>query len=115
MIRPGDIVLAHLINPSEKLWGVLEELSMHGVTLRALGVESFEDWVAQALRKKERTLGLTTVFIPLFRVEKIYLDEEVGELESYQQRFRRRVGLSVQEHLGIDPQTDDDERGALPS
>lgn len=113
MIGPGSIVIVHLINPTEKLWGVLAELSLHGVTVRALGVESFDDWMAQAVRGSEQTLGLATIFLPLFRVEKIYLDEAVGEVESYQQRFRRRVGVSVEEYVGLI--AGDAEGGQVPS
>lgn len=118
MIEPGSIVIVHLINPSEKLWGVMQDLAVHGVTLRALGVESFEDWMAQAVRRTDQTLGLATVFVPLFRVEKIYLDEAVGEVQSYQQRFLRRVGVSVQEYVGLEESLDElseADGGVLPS
>ena len=112
MIRSGSIVLAHLLNPSEKLWGVLDELAPHGVYLRALNVSSFEDWMAQALREEPPTLSLATLYVPLFRVEKIYLDESVGAMESLQERFQRRVGLSVVEFLGLGTLK---EEGEVPS
>lgn len=102
-IHPGQIILAHLINPTEKFWGVLEELGVAGVTFRGISVESFDDWVAQAVRSGEPpSLGLSTMFVPLFRVERIFLDEAVGQVESYGQRFERRVGVSVEEYLGLD-------------
>ncbi|MCB1054293.1 MAG: hypothetical protein KDD11_02125 [Acidobacteria bacterium] len=112
MIGPGALVIVHLVNPTEKLWGVLGELSLHGATLRAISVESFDDWMAQAVRGSDQTLGLATLFVPLFRVEKMYLDESVGEVESYHQRFRRRVGLSVHEYIGLGDDTGD---GSMPS
>lgn len=111
MIRPGAIVIVHLINPTEKFWGLLHEIGMAGVYLRGLNVGTFDDWMAQASRKGEQTLGLVTMFVPLFRVERIFLDESVGEVQSYRERFRRRVGIDVEHYLGVteeDPDGGDD-------
>lgn len=105
MIRPGSIVVLHLANPTEKFWGILQELATAGVYLRGISVGSFDDWMAQAVRGKDQTLGLCGMFVPLFRVERIFLDEPVGEVESYQQRFSRRVGVAVERYLGL---VDDD-------
>lgn len=101
-IDAGSVVLLHLGNPSEKFWGLLEDLSAVGVTLRGLNVASFEDWVAQAARDGEGALGLSTMFVPLLRVERIFLDQQVGEVESYQQRFERRVGVPLGAYLGME-------------
>jgi hypothetical protein len=101
VIRPGTIVLVHLINPTEKFWGVLHELGVAGVVLRGINLSSFDDWMAQAARRVDQTLGLSTMFVPLFRVEKIFLDEPVGAVESYRERFLKRVGMSVETYLGL--------------
>lgn len=103
-IHPGRIILLHLVNPTEKFWGVLEELGVAGVTFRGISVESFDDWVAQAVRSgsEPQSLGLSTMFVPLFRIERIFLDEAVGQVESYGQRFERRVGVAVEEYLGLE-------------
>lgn len=103
-IHPGRVILLHLINPTEKFWGVLEELGVAGVTFRGISVESFDDWVAQAVRSgsEPQSLGLSTMFVPLFRIERIFLDEAVGQVESYGQRFERRVGVAVEEYLGLE-------------
>ncbi len=100
-IPPGAAVIVNLANPSEKYWGILGEIGVAGVTLRGIGVQSFDDWTAQAARGEERTLDLATMFFPLFRVERIFLDEPVGEVESYRQRFEKRVGRRVEEYLGM--------------
>jgi len=110
-IESRSIVIAHLVNPTEKLWGVLHELDATGVTLRGINVESFEDWMAQINRNEGQALGLATMFVPLLRVERIFLDEQVGEVEGYSQRFERRVGISVETFLALDA-ADPDE---LPS
>ena len=101
-IEAGNVVLLHLSNPSEQFWGVLEALSSAGVTLRGLHLASFEDWVAQSALGEEGSIGLATMFVPLLRVERIFLDQQAGEVESYQQRFERRVGAPLQTFLGID-------------
>ena len=100
-IPPGAAVIVNLANPSEKYWGILGEIGVAGVTLRGIGVQSFDDWTAQAARGEDRTLDLATMFFPLFRIERIFLDEPVGEVESYAKRFEKRVGRRVEEYLGM--------------
>ncbi|HUP22951.1 MAG TPA: hypothetical protein VNB06_08420 [Thermoanaerobaculia bacterium] len=98
---PGSFVILHLQGPTEKFWGVLLELQQMGVLLRALNVSTFDDWLAQVASSEASLLGLTTMFVPMSRVERIFLDEQVGAVASYAQRFERRVGLSVEEYLGL--------------
>jgi len=102
MIRPNNIVIVNLVNPTEKFWGILLDLGLAGVTMRGLNISTFDDWMAQAVRPGDQTLGLSTMFVPLFRVERISLDESVGEVESYKERFAKRVGVTVERYLGID-------------
>jgi hypothetical protein len=114
MIRPGTIVIVHLVNPTEKFWGILQELGVAGVTLRGINVSTFDDWMAQAVRPGDQTLGLSTMFVPLFRVERIFLDESVGEVESYRQRFAHRVGIPVERYLRLE-RAEEEEPGEVPS
>ena len=95
-IRRGALVLVHLANPTEKFWGTLERLETVGVTFRGISLDSFEEWVTELARREPSGLGLATMFVPLFRVERIFLDEQVGEVESYRLRFERRVGVGVE-------------------
>jgi hypothetical protein len=114
MIPAGSLVIVHLVNPTEKFWGVLHELGTAGVVLRGINVSTFDDWMAQAARGEVQTLGLSTMFVPLFRVERIFLDEAVGEVESYRQRFQRRVGMRVERYLGMEEEVGE-EGGEVPS
>jgi len=100
-IPPGAPVIVNLAGPTEKYWGILGEIGMAGVVLRGIGVESFDDWTAQAARGEGQTLDLATMFFPLFRIERIFLDEPVGQVESYGERFYRRVGRPVEEYVGL--------------
>jgi hypothetical protein len=114
MIQPGTIVVVHLVNPTEKFFGILQDLAVAGVTFRGISLSSFDDWMAQAVGG-DQTLGLSTVFVPLFRVERIFLDEAVGEVESYRQRFSKRVGIPVERYLGLQETEEDGESGEVPS
>lgn len=95
------IVIVNLINPKEKFWGVLRSLSQAGVTVQGINLDSFEDWARQVAKADEHNLDLATVFVPMFRVERIFLDEPIGDLLSYSQRFAQIVGISPEEFLGI--------------
>lgn len=97
----GSLVIVHLREPTEKFWGVQDRLDALGLTLRGLNVSSFDDWTAQAASGDEPTIGLATMFVPMLRVERIFLDEQVGVVESYNQRFHARVGLSVEAFLDL--------------
>lgn len=101
MIPTGALVTIHLASPSEKFWGVLESLEPVGVTFRGLSLDAFEDWIHEVARGEPGGVGLATMFVPLFRIERIFLDEQVGGVESYRQRFERRVGAPVERFLGL--------------
>lgn len=96
-----SMVILNLVNPKEKFWGVLESLSPVGVTLRGINLDSFDDWVHQVAKDEDATLDLVTMFVPLFRVERIFLDEPVGAVKSYAQVFEETVGVSLHEFLGF--------------
>ncbi|MGB5176467.1 MAG: hypothetical protein WBQ30_17150 [Thermoanaerobaculia bacterium] len=107
MLKQDTIVIVHLVNPTEKFWGVLQDLDSSGLVLRGLSVTSFDDWMFQVARNEHQALGLSTMFVPLFRVERIFLDEQIGEVESYRQRFQAQVGEPVERFVGIlEPETE---------
>ena len=45
--------------------------------------------------------ALAAMFVPMARIERVFLDEQVGSVESYCQRFERRVGVSIVTFLGL--------------
>ena len=99
--EPSSLVIVNLVTPKEKFFGVLKALSPAGVTIRAINLESFDDWVRQIARDDEPNLDLITMFVPLFRVERIFLDEPSGDIKSYSERFEDIVGSDVREYLGL--------------
>ena len=96
----GSLVIVNLVNPKEKFFGVLAALSPAGVTIRAINLDSFDDWIHQLARDEDLDLDLMTMFVPLFRVERIFLDEASGSIKSYSQRFHEVVGKSLSEWIG---------------
>ena len=95
------LVIINLINPKEKFFGMLLALSPAGITLRAISLDSFDDWVREVARGEESELDLMTMFVPLFRVERIFLDEPLGAIKSYGQRFEESVGTPLAKYLGL--------------
>lgn len=106
-LGPGSLVTVHLVNPTEKYWGLLERLEPAGIVFRGISLDFFEEWVDELASGNGSPLGSSTMFVPLFRVEKIFLDEEVGEVESYHRRFERRTGLSAASALGVEAAVED--------
>lgn len=101
-LGPGALITVHLVNPTEKFWGILERLEPAGIVFRGISLDFFEEWVNELASGRGSPLGSSTMFVPLFRVEKVFLDEQVGEVESYHRRFERRTGLSAASALGVD-------------
>ena len=97
------LVIVNLISPKEKFFGVLRALSPAGVTMRAVNLDSFDDWIHQIARAEDAEIEMVTMFVPLFRVERIFLDEPAGMVQSYSQRFAQVVGRDVTEYLEIPP------------
>jgi len=90
-------VLAILHSPREKVWGQLVDLNPAGVTIHGLDLNAFDEWLKQWGSEEES--GLATVFYPLQRVERMELDEPVGDLPSLEQRFQQRTHLTLAQYL----------------
>ena len=98
-MKIGEYVLVHLVSPREKFWGILRDRDASGITVRGLSLEGFEGWLHEIARKEEVTVLPATVFFPLHRVERVFLDETAGEFVSFADRFKRTVGEDARYHL----------------
>jgi len=98
-IAPGAPLVVYLQGPKERLWGILNSLTTAGVYLRGIDLNSFDDWMRMIVRG-ERNIGLTHMFLPMWRVERISLDESIDDIPSLADRFHAQVGLSITEYLG---------------
>lgn len=108
MIGSGSYIVIHLQNPKEKFWGLLVELNHAGATVLGIDLHSFEDWTRMIVAN-ERNIGLTAMFLPMWRIERISLDQTVDDLLSLQAQFELRTGLPV--HRYIEGQLPDMHRG----
>ena len=99
-ITSGSPVIVNLHSPREKLWGVLYDLNAAGVFLHGIDLNTFDDWT-QMIVRGERNIGLNHVFLPMWRVERVSLDETLDDIPSLADRFFQRVGITVYEYLGL--------------
>ncbi len=100
-LPPNALVIVNLVNPKEKFWGVLRSLSPAGLTLRAINLDLFEDWMRQIVHGEEMTIDLVTMFFPLFRLERLFLDESIGSIKSYSEYFSEVVGVRPENYFGL--------------
>lgn len=105
-ITEGSPVVLYLQAPKEKIWGLLVAMNPSGIVLRGIDLESFEDWLRQEAKGEEDLIGLTTLFYPIWRLERLEKDETVGAVTSYADRFAREVGRSVLDVIGMPPEGD---------
>ena len=98
-------VILSLQNPREKIWGVLISINSYGVTLRGIDINSFQDWV-RAVANNTDSMSLSTMFVPMMRVEKATLDENFGMYKSFSDQFFERVGRSVLEVMDLPDEED---------
>jgi len=99
-MKKHSAVLVHLQNPREKVWGILLAIQASGITVRGIDLNSFDDWV-RSVASSEDEMGLSTVFLPIHRVERVNEDESVGSVRAFADLFEERVGEDVWSHLGF--------------
>lgn len=102
-IEDGELVIVHCLNPKEKLWGELERLDQIGVILRGLDLNSIEDWMRQLKNENDGYISPSTVFIPMHRIERVYLDESSLSAECFADRFAASVGEDIRDALRLSP------------
>ena len=99
--RAWQPVVLYLHTPKEKVWGLLMSINTAGITVRGLDLVAFEDWMRQEARRQETMIGLTTLFYPSSRLERVELDETVGPVLSLAERFHAEVGRTVHEVVEV--------------
>jgi hypothetical protein len=100
-VEPHSIVVVSLHGPKEKVWGELIAIHSAGVTVRAIDLNSFDDFIRQVLHPDGDRVGLATLFFPMARVERIALDERSGSIPSLAELFERKVGRTITEYLAL--------------
>ena len=77
---------------------ISDDRELVGVVLVGTDLDSFDSWVGQVVAGDQ--VGATTVFFPMLRVEKVFVDTASGAAPSLGEQFQRRVGRSVLEYFG---------------
>lgn len=95
-IEAGQIVILVLHSPREKIWGVLQEISTAGVYIRGIDLNSFDQFI-RSVNNGEQVYGLSNVFFPMWRTEKISLDEQDGDIPPLIEQFESRTGLRIED------------------
>ncbi|HTZ49783.1 MAG TPA: hypothetical protein VMH20_19495 [Verrucomicrobiae bacterium] len=98
-MKPNSIVIVSLHSPKEKIWGILLDLNVSGVTLRGIDLNSFDHFVNEINQLEAERMGLPTVFFPMTRVERISLDEPSGSIPSMAEIFERKIGRTLSDYL----------------
>lgn len=95
-MKPGQFVIVHLIDPTERIWGQLLDLQTSGCTIRGIDVKQIETFKYQ-FNRKDRLVFPQTFFFPMRRIQKIDLDESIDNLPSVIASIEATTGLSAQE------------------
>jgi methylmalonyl-CoA/ethylmalonyl-CoA epimerase len=95
----GDAVLVYLRDPQEKMWGVLRERDVSGLTLEGMDLASFDAWISH-VERGEDGIAPSLFFFPMARVERVLLDRGTPSVPSLSDGFLRRTGRTVQSVLG---------------
>ncbi len=91
-------VIVSLYNPKEKIWGVLLAIVPEGIWVHGIELASFDDWSRELARQegeRHTVIGMSTMFFPMHRVERIVIDEAAGTAMSLAEQFRMRVGKDI--------------------
>jgi len=103
-MEPHSIVVVSLHTPKEKVWGELLAVNPSGITIRGIDLNSFDHFIRQINQPDGERVGLSTIFFPMNRVERISLDEPSGSIPSMNEPsmnelFARKVGRSLSDYL----------------
>ena len=90
-IETGDIVIAILHSPREKLLGIVDEINPAGISIRSIELGYFDDW-CRSIAAGEVHLQMADNFFPMWRVERVTRDEATDDLPSMSDQFHARTG-----------------------
>lgn len=89
----GDLVVVVLQAPRERVWGRLLGLDAAGIALRGVDLTPWEEVLSLVRTGQGEQVALGTRFLPMHRVEAMYLDEASSGAPSMADLFRERTGL----------------------
>ncbi len=95
----GDLVVVILQSPRERLWGQLLGLDASGLALRGLDLSPWEEVLTLVRTGEADQVALGTRFLPMHRVEAMYLDEVSSGAPSLADSFQDRTGQDARVFL----------------
>jgi hypothetical protein len=97
--QPGDLVVVVLQSPRERIWGRILGLDASGIALRGLDLMPWEEVLTLVRTGQADQVALGTRFLPMHRVETMYLDEPSSGAPSLAQTFQDRTGQDARAYL----------------
>jgi hypothetical protein len=89
-IETDSYVILVLHTPREKIWGALREINSAGVYVRGIDLNAFDEF-ARAFRAGETMYGLGEQFFPMWRIEKVSLDEADGDIPALHEQLEQKT------------------------
>jgi hypothetical protein len=99
----GDLVVVVLQSPRERLWGRILGLDAAGIALRGVDLVPWEEVLMLVRTGQADQVALGTRFLPMHRVETLYLDEPSSGAPSLADTFRDRTGQDPHVFLADPP------------
>ncbi|HEY3400257.1 MAG TPA: hypothetical protein VGK03_06445 [Geothrix sp.] len=93
----GDLVVVVLHSPRERLWGRILGLEASGIAVRGVDLAPWTEVLTLVRTGQTDQISLSTRFLPMHRVETVYLDEPSSGAPSLAETFI--------DHTGQDPHT----------
>lgn len=98
----GQRVVLVLNAPRERWFGSLLGLEAAGIALRGFELSPWEEVLALVRQGEADQVAIATRFVPMHRVESLYLDEPSSGVPSLGTVFQERTGRSIEAFL-MDP------------
>lgn len=99
---PGQSVVVVLRDPRERIWGRLLGLDPAGIAVHGLDLSAWEETLSLVRRGEGDQVALSSRFLPMHRVETMYLDRPSCGAPSHAQEFRDRSGVDPVAFLADD-------------
>jgi hypothetical protein len=95
----GQLVVLVLRDPKERIWGRLLGLESSGVAVRGIDLTPWEEVLSLVKRGEADQVALATRFVPMHRVDNLYLDEPSSGVGSLAEEFLQRTGIVPEDFL----------------
>jgi len=92
--QEGQLVVVVLRDPRARLWGRLLGLEPAGLALRGVDLQGWEELLGRVRAGEGAQVSVSTRFLPMHRVEAMYLDQPDSGLPALGEAFLQRTGVA---------------------